>query len=178
MTENAADYPSQFPKSPRVRTLPRRALTPLPLMLMQHLLGRTVRRIARNRPELFNRIGPHKHKSFLIDPVNMPFAFMLYPDPDKPRLKAARRSNIPDYDARIAGSFLTLLDMVDGRLDGDALFFSRDLVVEGDTEATVCLRNALDDLEGSIADDIAAMFGPPGRVTLKTLRRVRSHKHE
>lgn len=108
----------------------------------------------------------------------MPFALILRPDPDRPRLKAVRRHSGLAYDARIAGSFLTLLDMVDGRLDGDALFFSRDLIVEGDTEATVCLRNALDDLEGSIADDIADMLGPPGRMALGVLRRIRTHDHD
>ena len=78
----------------------------------------------------------------------------------------------PRPDARIAGKFLTLLAVADGRLDGDALFFTRELVVEGDTEAAVCLRHALDDLEGSIADDVADMFGPPGRAALALLRRV------
>lgn len=145
----------------------------LPLFFLQPLLGRIVRRIARNRPELFNRIGLHKDKSFLIDPVNMPFALMLYPQPECPRLKAVRGHEGLVYDARIAASFLTLLDMVDGRLDGDSLFFTRELVVEGDIEAVVCLRNAFDDLEGSIADDIAAMFGAPGRHALSTLRRMR-----
>ncbi|PJB69832.1 MAG: sterol-binding protein [Alphaproteobacteria bacterium CG_4_9_14_3_um_filter_47_13] len=151
---------------------------PLPLFFLQPLLGRIVRHIAEKRPELFKRIGQHKNKKFLIDPVNMPFAMMLYPHPDRPRLKAVRRSSQSVYDARIAGSFLTLLDMVDGHLDGDALFFSRDLTIEGDTEATVCLRNALDDLDGSIADDIAVLFGLPGQVSLRALRYFRNHKHD
>ncbi len=149
----------------------------LPLFLLQPILGRIVRRISRKCPELFNRIGIHKDKGFLIDPVNMPFALMLYPQPERPRLKAVKRNKNIIFDARIAGSFLTLLDMVDGRLDGDSLFFTRALMVEGDTEAIVCLRNALDDLERSIADEVAAMFGPPGRVMLTSLRRIRTH-HE
>jgi predicted lipid carrier protein YhbT len=140
------------------------------------LLGRIVRRIAALRPEIFGRIGPHTAKCFVIDPEDMPFVLVLHPDPASPRLRAARRSNLPAHDARIAGSFLTLLAVADGRLDGDALFFTRELVIEGDTEAAVCLRNALDDLEGSIADDIAAMFGPPGRVALALLRRVGGHE--
>ncbi len=108
----------------------------------------------------------------------MPFVLLLRPNPDRPYLKAMRRSKNNKNDARIAGSFLTLFDMVDGRLDGDSLFFTRDLKVEGDTEAVVCLRNALDDLDGSIGDDIAAMFGPLGRGVLTSLRRIRSHQYE
>lgn len=173
MAENAANHahPAASTGTP---PLPHLVPAFLPLLFLQPILGRIVRHIASQRPELFDRIGPHRTKSFFIDPVNMPFAFMLYPDPDRPRLKAVRRNSNLEYESRIAGSFLTLLDMVDGRLDGDALFFSRDLVVEGDTEATVCLRNALDDMDGSVADDIAEMFGLPGRMALKTLRRIRS----
>ena len=156
------------------QALLRLALAPVPLVLFQPLLQRIVNRIARLRPEIFGRIGPHTHKCFVIDPTNMPFVLVLHPDPDRPRLRAVRRG-VPSYDARIAASFLTLLDVVDGRLDGDALFFTRDLVIEGDTEAAVCLRNALDDLETSIADDIAAMFGPPGHAALAALRRFRGH---
>jgi predicted lipid carrier protein YhbT len=157
------------------RALARLALAPMPLFPLQPVLGRIVRRIAKLRPEIFGRIGPHIDKCFLIDPMNMPFVLVLHPNPDRPRLSAARRHDAPAFDARIAGSFLTLLAVADGRLDGDALFFTRELVVDGNTEAVVCLRNALDDLEGSIADDVAAMFGPPGKATLALLRRAGSH---
>ena len=150
---------------------------PLPLVCLQPLLSRVVRGVARRRPELFRRIGPHGHKRFLIDPVNMPFVLLLQPDSGHPRLTAVRRGQSVAHDARIAGRFLTLFDMVDGRLDGDALFFTRELIVEGDTEATVCLRNALDDLEGSIADDIAALYGPVGQGALAALRRLRDGRH-
>jgi len=60
---------------------------------------------------------------------------------------------------RFAGKFFDLLDMIDGSLDGDALFFSRALQVSGDTEAVVALRNALDDFEGSALDSVVASFG-------------------
>jgi predicted lipid carrier protein YhbT len=58
------------------------------------------------------------------------------------------------------------MGMLDGQSDGDSLFFRRDLHVEGDTEAIVCLRNALDDLEGSLVDDVASFFGKAGRTAL------------
>lgn len=129
--------------------------------------------IVRRHPELFDRIGAHTKKKFLIDPLNLPFVLLLQPDPVRPRLRAKGRNEFLSYDARIAGTFLTLLDMVDGRLDGDALFFNRSLVVEGDTEAVVCLRNALDDTDGGIVDDIADGFGRAGRIALAILRRIR-----
>jgi predicted lipid carrier protein YhbT len=145
---------------------------PLGLLPVQVLLGRIVRHIASRRPELFDRIGPHKAKRFLIVPTNLPYAMLLRPDPDNLVFRAVRRS-LPDYDVRITGTALTLLAMIDGNADSDALFFSRDLIVEGDTEAVVCLRNALDDLDGSVADDVAGLFRLPGRIILTSLRKIR-----
>ena len=153
--------------------LPRLLLAPMPLFPLQPALHRIINSIARNKPELFHRIGIHKNKYFLIDPLNMPFVLLLRPDPERPFLHAYRRTGTIQYDARIAGTLLALLDMIDGRLDGDALFFSRDLIVEGNTEAVVCLRNALDDMDGSIADDVVAVYGIPGRALLALLRRIR-----
>jgi predicted lipid carrier protein YhbT len=42
------------------------------------------------------------------------------------------------------------MQLLEGKLDGDALFFSRDLVVDGDTEAVVMLRNIIDGAEDII----------------------------
>lgn len=172
-----ANYKSETEKQ-EYRYLPRLLrliLAPVPLFAIQPVLHKIVHHIAQKRPELFDRIGPHKDKLFLIDPVNLPFAFALRPNPDRLSFRAYRRRNLPQVEARIAGTFLTLLDMVDGQLDGDALFFTRALVVEGDTEAVVCLRNAIDDIEGSIAEDTANLFGFAGRNALKILRKARNH---
>lgn len=169
MTETIMPISGNF----RFQNLPGRILASVPLPTLQPALRRVVRRMAQRRPELFRRLGTHKDKVFLIDPVNLPFVLLLKPEPDQPLLRAYRRNALPRYDARIAGTFLTLLDMVDGRLDGDALFFTRDLLIEGDTEAIVTLRNALDDLEGSIIDDVADVFGPIARMALSALRRIR-----
>jgi predicted lipid carrier protein YhbT len=175
-----ADYSSETEKQ-EYRYLPRLLrliLAPVPLFVIQPALYKIVHQIAQKRPALFDRIGPHKDKLFLIDPVNLPFAFALRPNPDNLSFRAYRRRNLPQVKARIAGTFLTLLDMVDGQLDGDALFFTRELVVEGDTEAVVCLRNAIDDIEGSIAEDTANLFGFSGRNALKILRKARNHGRE
>lgn len=151
-------------------------LTSVPLALLQPILNRIARHVAQSRPELFDRLGPHSGKRFLIDPVDLPFVLVLTPEPDLPHLSAHRRYERPAHDAAIAGSFFNLLDMIDGSLDGDALFFSRDLKVSGDTEAVVALRNALDDFEGSALDCVIASFGPlsgPAARALSGLRALR-----
>lgn len=135
------------------------------------VLGRVVRRIAARHPEMFARIAPYQKADFLVVPNELPFALHLRPDPDAPLMRAVPKAPEPHSDARIAGPFFLLLNLVDGESDGDAAFFSRDLDVSGNTEAVVSLRNALDDVDGSIAQETADLFGPPGRAVLGLLRR-------
>lgn len=173
--EPATDSTESSPARTISHDLPRFLLAPLPLPLLQPLLARIVTHVAGSQPVLFSRLGPHKSKRFLIDPENLPFVLLLQPEPENPQLLAYRRGNASVHDAFISGTFLTLLDMIDGRLDGDALFFSRDLAVSGDIEAVVALRNALDDLEGNVVETIAAAFGPfsgPVLLALSALKRA------
>ncbi len=145
----------------------------VPLALIQPILNRIAINVARSRPELFARLGSQSGKRFLIDPTDLPFVLVLVPDQQKPSLTAYRRWQKPAHDAAIAGTFFRLLDLIDGELDGDALFFTRDLQVQGDTEAVVTLRNALDDMEGSAMDSVLGSFGPlsrPANLVLSALR--------
>ncbi|RYH12418.1 sterol-binding protein [Tropicimonas sp. IMCC6043] len=154
---------------PLARHLPSLSEAPVPLLPLQPLLYRIVRRVAREHPELFERLGKHQRTDFVIDLTDMPFALHLRPYPPSLILRAVRRDRLPRHKASIAGDFATLLGLLDAEVDGDAIFFSRDLVIGGDTEAVVTLRNALDDVEGSIADTVASMFGPAGRLALNKL---------
>jgi len=156
-------------------TLPR--LPDLPLLPLQPVLKRIVRCIGAENPDMLNRLGPHTQARFLIDPINLPFTLLLQPDPTNLSLTAHSRAAIPDFDACISGKFLNLLQLLDSDIDGDALFFSRDLIITGNTEAVVCLRNALDDVDGSIAQMVADMFGPIGRGALSRLRRAADRAH-
>jgi predicted lipid carrier protein YhbT len=151
-------------------------LAPIPLAVVQPLFTRIATHVATSRPELFARLGPHAGKRFLIDPTDLPFVLVLTPQTERPGLTAHRRIERPAHDASIAGTFFNLLDMIDGSLDGDALFFSRDLQVSGDTEAVVALRNALDDFEGSALDSVVRSFGllsAPAAAALSAMRSVR-----
>lgn len=157
--------------------VPRWLLAPVPLALIQPILGRIGGHVAKSRPALFSRLGPHAGKRFVIDATDLPFALLLVPDVKNTQLTAFRRYETPRHDARIAGTFLDLLDMIGGSLDGDALFFSRDLHITGDVEAVVALRNALDDCEGTIVDTVVSAFGPlsgPVGLAVSALRAMHS----
>lgn len=146
------------------------AVARLACMVVQPILTRVVRRVAERHPSLFARLGPHQSTDFLIDPLEMPFALHLRPDPQRLVFRAVPRDSAPHAGATIRGRFLLLLELLDSEEDGDAAFFSRDLEISGDTEAVVRLRNALDDVDGSIAEETADMFGRPGRAILTQLR--------
>ena len=148
------------------------AVARLACLALQPVLSRIVRRTAARHPSLFARLGPHQTTDFLIDPVELPFTLHLRPDPAALILRAVPRDAAPHAGATIRGRFLLLLELVDAEEDGDAAFFSRDLDVSGDTEAVVRLRNALDDMDGSLAEETSAMFGPAGRAVLARLRRA------
>ncbi len=146
----------------------------LPLPLLQPILTLIGTQVARAQPDVFARLGPHALKSFVIDPTDLPFVLVLEPRPDIPSLSAWRRGDVPFCHARIAGSFLNLFDLIDGSLDGDALFFSRKLRVTGDTEAIVALRNALDDVDGGVVESITKAFGPLAPIAAITVSHLRT----
>jgi predicted lipid carrier protein YhbT len=148
------------------------AIARLACLVLQPVLTRVVRRVAARHPSLFARLGPHQATDFLIDPVELPFALHLRPDPHALVFRAVPRDATPQAGATIRGRFLLLMELIDAEQDGDAAFFSRDLEVSGDTEAVVRLRNALDDMDGSLAEETSAMFGPAGRAVLSRLRRA------
>lgn len=156
----------------------RLSLVPLlrffPLPLLQPILGLIGTQVARGQPDIFHRLGPHAQKTFIIDPTDLPFVLLLKPRPEAPDLSACRRAEAPRSHARIAGTFLHLFRLIDGSLDGDALFFSRELRVTGDTEAVVALRNALDDIDGGLVQAVATSFGPLSGLATMTVSHLRS----
>ncbi|RTL71431.1 MAG: sterol-binding protein [Hyphomicrobiales bacterium] len=150
----------------------RSRLLVLALAPLQPVLKHIVQKLAMQSPEILERLGQHCASVFVIDPVDLPFALVLHPEKSDPILRACLRGNLPDHDARIAGGLLHLVRLIDSQEDGDAMFFSRELTISGDTEAVVTLRNALDDVEGSVASRVADLFGAPGQAALSLLRRA------
>lgn len=138
------------------------AVRPLPPAALKPALALAMRTLRRRHPGLFDRLSGVGAPTFLIDPVDLPFVFLLETDPARPRLTALGETAAATQTATatIRGPLMTLIDLAEGRLDGDALFFSRDLVIEGDTEAVVALRNAIDDAEMDLVSDLLSALGP------------------
>ncbi|MDA5093763.1 SCP2 sterol-binding domain-containing protein [Aliiroseovarius sp. KMU-50] len=143
---------------PQLPPLAARALRRLPLTPLSFSLTAYARRIAKHHPGLFRRLGEFDHTRFVIDPTDLPFVIEMQPNGGQPKIKVVRGSG--QGEARIAGPLAGLLGLVHGAYDGDALFFSRDLVIEGDTSAALALRNAIDDAELDLSAEVAQISGP------------------
>ncbi len=159
--------PNTLPRLPRVLGL---AARPLPLMPLNLMLSRLTRRLSAAHPSMLRRLHHHAACRFLIDPLDLPWVLLLHPA--DATMTAHPRARLPAHDARIAGPLSAFLAMMHGAEDGDALFFSRDLTVEGDTAGVVALRNAIDDAELDLTDELAALAGPLAPSLRRVLRRA------
>ncbi len=140
------------------------AMRPLPPVLLQPILDIAMAVLSRHHPDLFARLTDIEGTTFLIDPVDLPFGFLLSLS-KAPRLKAVTKGAPidPVPTATIQGPLATLIQLLEGRLDGDAQFFSRDLTIEGDMEAVVTLRNVIDGAGIDLLKDLSSVFGPLSR---------------
>jgi predicted lipid carrier protein YhbT len=137
------------------------ALRPLPPALLKPALAAAMAAMHRRHPRVFERLEPLADTAILVDPVDLPVCFVVRPGAEPPSIVPLRRaSEGARADAIIRGPLLVLVELLEGRLDGDAMFFSRDLSIEGDTEAVVTLRNALDSEAIDVVDDLLSFLGP------------------
>lgn len=144
-----------LPQSPRWAAA---ALLPLPLAPLSIALTAFARRLGADHPALFRRLGVYGDARFVLVPTDLPLQILIEPrGGNAPRVHLSHR--FLRGDARITGPLSALLGMVHGAYDGDALFFARDLVIEGDTAAVLALRNAIDDAELDLGAQVQAIAG-------------------
>jgi predicted lipid carrier protein YhbT len=143
----------------------------LPLLPLQLMLDASLREIRTRHPRIFDRLGDHTAKRFGIDPTDLPLAFVLQPRRLHPQIHAVRTLP-PRLDVTIAAPLAALIGLVDGSYDGDALFFSRDIQIDGDMEAVLALRNAIDDSRIDILAESVAWLGPLKAPAERLLRHV------
>lgn len=148
-------------------------------MLMRHpvevVLSRALRRIARRRPEVFERLGPWREAEVVIEPSDFPVGFRLRPDGVRGTVRVIRRDDPAPSAARIRGPLMTLLELFDGDGDADAAFFSRRIRIDGDTAAVVALHNSLEAAGLTLADILGVgprLRGPVNRGLGRLRRRL------
>lgn len=144
------------------------ATSVLPLLPLEVIARRLMSNAMAARPSFAKRLGEYSGRTFAIDPVDCPFVFLMKPLDGRVELNVVRHVEPADYEARIAATLVVLLGMIDGTYDGDALFFSRDLSIEGDTEAVLALRNAIENAEldpSTVLGLPKSLQGPVNRAT-------------
>lgn len=77
-------------------------------------------------------------------------------------------------DAVIRGAWPALLALLEGRADGDALFFSRDIAIEGAADLVLAIRNAIDGVGIDLLRDLVAACGPLSPILRRTAPTVTS----
>lgn len=147
-------------------------LRPLPLAPLQPALAMALRALLRRHPDLLDRLAGLDAPVFVVDPVDLPFDLVLRTHP-RPSLRAVRDGGVvADVTAIVRGPLLGLIDLLQGRDDGDSLFFSRRLIIEGDTGAVLALRAALDGAEVDLAREALASLGPLGLLARRAMPRM------
>jgi predicted lipid carrier protein YhbT len=134
----------------------------LPAGLMQPPAGMALRAVMRRHPEIAERLAGLEGRSLLLDPTDLPASLLLRFEANGPTLSILGPDRRPPVEANavVHGPLLTLIDLLEGRIDGDALFFSRRLQVEGEMDVVVALRNALDGAAIDLGEAAAGLFGP------------------
>jgi predicted lipid carrier protein YhbT len=140
---------------PRQLTL---VLDRVPLAVVQRVVGLVFAQAMKQHPRLFDRLGEHASKHYRFTPADLDWSFVIRPS--LRHIKVYRKDNAPPVDAAASGPMVTLLALLEGRLDGDAVFFSRSLTLTGDMEAMLALRNALDDCGFDLPTDLSRAAGP------------------
>ncbi len=145
---------------------------PVPLWLVQRVTGEVFATVLARHPSLFDRLGDYAASRYGFAPRDLPYFFEVLPAGPSIRVMRSIPANGPD--ALIEGPFFMLLGLLEGRIDGDAVFFSRELSVSGDTEAILALRNALDDSALDLPADMAGLAGPFAVPAKRVLELVRT----
>jgi predicted lipid carrier protein YhbT len=135
-----------------------RAIDHVPVAVVQRLVETIFQRTLEQHPDLFDRLGPQAEKYFRFTPADLDLSFVIHPAGRS--IRTYRKDSAPLVSAAVSGPLLTLLALLEGQIDGDAVFFSRSLTVTGDMEAMLALRNALDDCGFDLPRDLSGLAGP------------------
>ncbi|WP_417477163.1 SCP2 domain-containing protein [Maricaulis sp.] len=139
-----------WPQGPLGRLGGQAAVTALQPMAV--MLTAALRRLARQRPDVFERLGPARQARILICPAGLPMAFLVRPDGAAGAVQVVRAAAVTPCEARIEAPLDLLLGLMQGSEDGDAAFFASELWIEGETVVVLSLRNAIEEAEMNLTD--------------------------
>jgi len=139
--------------------LARGMMRALPPPILNRGAAALLRQMGRNHPDLFRNLAAFGRTTIRVEPTDLPHRFLLAFGEAAPSLALACAAD-PPADATVKGTLEALLALLEGRIDSDTLFFTRELSITGDTSAVVALRNTLDRDTISLLDEAASLLGP------------------
>lgn len=145
---------------------------PVPVTAAQALLTKAARNLWRRHAHAVARL--ESDSRILVDPLDLPWRLVVCPGHGPPELEIVGRDADVRADAAVRAPAAALIALLEGRADGDALFFSRELAIEGDTAAVVALRNAIEGAGIHVIEDILAPFGAVGGAAGRACRALLS----
>ena len=149
------------------RTLPiplaRGLMRLMPPSVLARAVAALVRKMEHRHPRLFRNLARLQPAVVHIEPLDVPHRFALKIGVESPSVEVLGSSESTPPDACIKGRLDALLNLLEGRIDGDRLFFTRDILISGNTSVIVALRNTLDREEINLLDAIASLGGPFAR---------------
>lgn len=133
--------------------------------LLDPIISFVARSIQKRHPRIVKRLSKFAPVDIVIVPTDLPLSFLMSFREDVIHLSIIDDEFVNDRiktgeNVAIKGSIDVLLQMVEGKTDGDALFFSRQLTIEGCTEIVVALRNILEAENIDLESEFASLFGP------------------
>ncbi len=132
-----------------------------PSAALAHVVEVVWGRLQRRHPKLIKNLERLDPALVYLDPTDIPHSFALTLGTSVSFYvvsEAEKKAREPD--AQVAGKLESLINMLEGREDGDSLFFSRDIQINGKTEVIVGLRNTLDREEMDLMDEVLSLCGP------------------
>jgi predicted lipid carrier protein YhbT len=148
-------------------------LARLPVRPLQMASSRLVAKIFHRHSGLAERLGNMGNTRILVEATDLPVAFLITPGVNPPGIRVLRCNQVSGpVEAHIRGSLIDLIELVEGKADGDALFFSRKLEIEGETEVVVLLRNVLEGGYIDLRKEALATFGFPESMIERAVRHV------
>jgi predicted lipid carrier protein YhbT len=120
------------------------AISILPSHLVNNAIAIILNNINRSHPNLMRRLSALNGKTLLFIPTDTAYNFLAHMQNDRFCLQYISRNKITETSVRVTGRIIDLFKIVQGQCDADALFFSREIEIEGDVEAIVILRNAIE----------------------------------
>lgn len=143
----------------------------LPARPRDAILTHIGRALAKNHPDVLRRLAPYGGRTLVIAIEDMDLELTLTLG-TLVSLGVAATTQQRRADAAIRGPWPALLALLEGRADGDALFFSRAIAIEGDTDLVLAIRNAIDGVRIDLLHDVARACGPFGAIVQRATPAV------